>query len=94
MSRKIEEKLTCTTRLACFLMSSYSWLVEARRTIPKNAFIEAELHNPADFAKPLKVTAIELQAQDGESPWYECRLHLSMRSLKRIIGEESALTFH
>lgn len=50
-------------------LSSYSWLVEARRDIPKNAFIEAELHNPADFAKPLKVTAIELQAQDGESPW-------------------------
>lgn len=73
----------------CFVMTSYSWLVEARRDIPKNAFIEAELHNPADFAKPLKVTAIELQAQDGESPWYEYTLRLNMRSLKRIKREGS-----
>lgn len=51
-------------------LPSYSWLVEARREIPKNAVIEAELHNPADFAKPIKVTAMELQAQEGESPWY------------------------
>lgn len=57
------------TTCVSFFLASYSWLVEARRDIPKNAFIEAELHNPSDFAKPLKVAAIELQAQDGESPW-------------------------
>ncbi|KAI8360950.1 hypothetical protein B0O80DRAFT_146274 [Mortierella sp. GBAus27b] len=52
------------------LSAHYSWLVEARRPIPKDAVIEAELHNPADFAKPIKMNAMELQAQEGESPWY------------------------
>ncbi|KAG0273921.1 hypothetical protein BGZ95_010278 [Linnemannia exigua] len=62
----------------------YSWLVEARRDIPKNAFIEAELHNPADFAKPLKVTAIELQAQDGESPWGNRRFYVLSPRLETL----------
>ncbi|KAF9147447.1 hypothetical protein BG015_010922 [Linnemannia schmuckeri] len=66
------------------LYAHYSWLVEARRDIPKNAFIEAELHNPADFAKPLKVTAIELQAQDGESPWANRRFYVLSPRLETL----------
>ncbi|KAG9071260.1 hypothetical protein KI688_008806 [Linnemannia hyalina] len=57
---------------------------QARRDIPKNAFIEAELHNPADFAKPLKVTAIELQAQDGESPWANRRFYVLSPRLETL----------
>ncbi|KAF9352213.1 hypothetical protein BGX34_000125 [Mortierella sp. NVP85] len=58
------------------LSAHYSWLVEARREIPKNAVIEAELHNPADFAKPIKINAMELQAQEGESPWRNRRFYV------------------
>ncbi|KAG0342408.1 hypothetical protein BG004_005682 [Podila humilis] len=64
--------------------TSYSWLVEARRDIPKNAVIEAELHNPADFSKPLKVTAIELQAQEGESPWANRRFYVLSPRLETL----------
>ncbi|KAF9427706.1 hypothetical protein BGZ94_004360 [Podila epigama] len=66
------------------LYAHYSWLVEARRDIPKNAVIEAELHNPADFAKPLKVAAIELQAQDGESPWNNRRFYILSPRLETL----------
>ncbi|KAG0369860.1 hypothetical protein BGZ54_008598 [Gamsiella multidivaricata] len=62
----------------------YSWLVEARRDIPKSAVIEAELHNPADFAKPIKVAAIELQAQDGESPWSGRRFYVLSPRLETL----------
>ncbi|KAF9207171.1 hypothetical protein BGZ49_001025 [Haplosporangium sp. Z 27] len=66
------------------LYAHYSWLVEARRSIPKNAVIEAELHNPADFAKPIKVPAIELQAQDGESSWSNRRFYVLSPRLETL----------
>ncbi|ORZ19078.1 hypothetical protein BCR41DRAFT_351491, partial [Lobosporangium transversale] len=66
------------------LSAHYSWLVEARRDIPKNAVIEAELHNPADFANPIKVNAIELQAQDGESPWPSRRFYVLSPRLETL----------
>ncbi|KAF9921904.1 hypothetical protein FBU30_008025 [Linnemannia zychae] len=66
------------------LYAHYSWLVEARRDIPKGAFIEAELHNPADFSRPLKVAAIELQAQEGESPWANRRFYVLSPRLETL----------
>ncbi|KAF9937278.1 hypothetical protein BGZ65_001615, partial [Modicella reniformis] len=62
----------------------YSWLVEARREIPRNAVIEAELHNPTDFAKPIKVNAIELQAQEGEAPWSNRRFYVLSPRLETL----------
>ncbi|KAF9159900.1 hypothetical protein DFQ27_009246 [Actinomortierella ambigua] len=66
------------------LYAHYSWLVEGRREIPGNAYIEAELHNPADFSNPLKVQAIELKAQDGESPWANRRFYVLSPRLETL----------
>ncbi|KAG0213778.1 hypothetical protein BGX31_001216 [Mortierella sp. GBA43] len=66
------------------LSAHYSWLVEARRPIPKDAVIEAELHNPADFAKPIKMNAMELQAQEGESPWPNRRFYVLSPRLETL----------
>ncbi|KAF9962243.1 hypothetical protein BGZ70_008088 [Mortierella alpina] len=49
-----------------------------------NTKYQAELHNPADFAKPLKVPAIELQAQEGESPWPNRRFYVLSPRLETL----------